>query len=556
MSLPSVLLALLLYLTGVVFYSSLFLVTANQDEVAQTMKIAVAGLHVLPLILAVFLAQSGRIYLRIAGYLMIVGWIVYAIALVGFYRYFGFVPEVYTFGAGALGDLGEVLDHYVAQVLGVQEILLAVLGVAILIVVARFPLSPRMVLLPALSLALIGASVALYGSPARSERFGNAAVLKHFGPFVFLARSAGSGLLLEDGPLAPPQAFPGPLAALGNDGSDPPRSVPPPEGLEHVVLVQIESFDPEAIDAILSGQPVMPFVQALRDRCLTFEKHFTVKGAGGSADAEFAVATGLVPSLTLPALTHYDYARPTLYDDLAAAGVTATFAHDNDAGFYGRNEAYARMPDVRTVFLDPGQIVAEREFATDTLGDTLAAPGRSLHYFFNFKSHGPYRGYSAETEARFAADETPGLRFDYLATMSEVDAMIEALFDRQGADYDEGRSLFVLTADHPSYVFSSGDTISKFRIPMLLCHRDIAPRSVERVTSTVDLHATLRALFGLEPGATTLGRSLLEGGSDVALLPSGLLVRPGPSGVPQAAECGAPCARYIAYTEQYLSARP
>ena len=556
MSFPSLLIAFLLYLTGVVFYSAIFLVTANQEPVAQGLKIAVAGLHVLPLVLAVGLAQSRRVWLQIAGYGAILCWLLYAIGLVGFYRYFGFVPEVYTYGAGNLDDLGAVMDHYVAQVLGPQEIILAMLGAAIFYTVGRYRVTPWLMALPVVSLALIGASFAQYGGPAQSERFGNAAVLKHFGPIVFVARSAASRLVTGEGALSGPQTFPGPLSRLTGDASEPVMDIAPPPGLRTVTLLQIESFDPEAIDASLAGQPVMPFTRGLRDDCLSFDNHFTVKAAGGSADAEFAVATGLVPSLTLPALTHYDYSQQTLYGALASAGIATTFAHDNDAGFYGRNLAYARMPEVETQFLDPARIVAESDFAAEALTRTLETPGRRLHYFFNFKSHGPYRGYSDETEARFSQEERRGLRFDYLATMSEVDRMIERLFTLQRDGYERGETLFLLTADHPSYVFSGGDAISKFRIPMLLCHRDIAGQRVGRVTSTIDLHATLRDLFDLPPGDSALGRSLLEGGSDVALLPAGILVQPGASGTPVTQECNDRCAPYIGYTEQFLSLRP
>ena len=553
---PSILIALLIYLTGVVFYSAIFLVTANQEPVTQALKVAVAGLHVLPLLLAVWLAQSRRVWLQIAGYAVILGWLVYAISLVGFFRYFGFVPEIYTYGAGNLDDLGAVMDHYVAQVLGPHEIILAMLGAAILYTVGRHRVTPRLMVLPVVSLALIGASLAMYGSPARSERFGNAAMLKHFGPIVFVARSAAGRLTRGDGALAPPQTFPGPLSRLADGASETAVDIAPPPGLRTVTLVQIESFDPEAIDASLAGQPVMPFTRALRDGCLSFDNHFTVKAAGGSADAEFAVATGLVPSLTLPALAHYDYSRQTLYGALAAAGIAATFAHDNSAGFYDRNLAYARMPEVETRFLDPGRIVSESDFAAEALARTLETPGRRLHYFFNFQSHGPYRGYSDETEALFSHAEGRGLRFDYLATMHEVDRMIERLFTLQRAGFERGEHLFLLTADHPSYVFSDGGAISKFRIPMLLCHRDIPAQRVGRVTSTIDLHATLRDLFDLPPGDSAFGRSLLEGGSGVALLPAGRLVRPGASGDPVTQECEARCAPYIQFTEQFLSLRP
>ncbi len=555
--LSSILLSLTIYASGLVFYSALFLSTANQDPWAQKFKIGVAAIHCFVVLLPIFLAQSRYVVLKVSGYASLAFYHIYAFFVVGFFPYFGFVPELYAYDFSNAADMGKVLNHYIAQIFGLREILLLGICAAMMYLTARHRVSARLLVLPCLSLALLAISLATFGLPARSDALGNVTLLRRFGPVVFGAHSIAERMSMDSSYLAGETDYPGRISAIADLSlSNSPSTVEQPEGIERVILLQIESFGLEAIDAQLSGLKVMPFVTSLRDRCLNYTNFFTLKAAGGSSDAEFSIATGLLPSLTIPSLRHFDYARlPTIYERLADADVVSTYAHNNEAGFYGRYKAYQQMKGIRTQFITPDRIATELAFAERSLGETLKEPSKTFYYFFNFQSHGPYRGYSKATEDRFSQDSVGGIRFDYLATMSEVDGLVERLFEMQRPEFDEGKTLFILTADHPSYVFSDASTLGKFRIPLFVCHESFDGITIKEVFSTLDLHVTLLNVFGIEP-EQPLGRTLFGGGANVALLPNSTLIRRSGDGEVITEQCGTACQPFIDYTAQYLLLSP
>lgn len=133
--------------------------------------------------------------------------------------------------------------------------------------------------------------------------------------------------------------------------------------------------------------------------------------------------------------------------------------------------------------------------------------------------------------------------------------MVERLFEMQRPMFDEGKSLFILTADHPSYVFSDDSALGKLRIPLLACHESFDGRTIDDVFSTLDLHATLLDVFGLEPDMP-LGRTIFEKDANAALLPSGMLIRRSVDGEVMTQPCGTACQPFLDYTEQYLSISP
>lgn len=543
-----------LYASGVVLYSELFLFTQNQSPALQTAKIFLAALHGLVFLLPAYLAQSPRPALRGLGYLMLAAYFLYVFFLTSYFAYFGFIPEVYAFGTGNLADLSEVAGHYFAQVFGPREVALILIAGAVFWALPGPRMDARWLMLLVLPAALFLASIANFGAPADSDRFGNVTVVRRFGLPAFLGVSFQEWAAVEDGYLAPETPYPGPVSRLLNTpGAGAAPLVETPAGIEHVVLIQIESLDVSAIGATLNGREVMPFVTGLENRCLSFSNFFTTKGAGGSSDAEFAVATGRLPSGRIASLSHADFSRiPTLYEHLAEAGVASYFAHNNHVGFYGRNLGYAQIPQVSTRFERPHEESDERAFATAALAAAMETPGPSFFYFFNFQSHGPYLGYAEATAEKLGLTGRRDIATNYLATMHEVDGTIAALFEGQRGDFEAGRSLFILTADHPSYLGPDRSQAGLTRVPALVCHRDIEGRAVDSVASTLDLHPTILQAFGLTGGDEVLGRSLFQGGAGVALLPNRQYLYRDGTGRVAAKLCGRACAPFADYTDQSL----
>ena len=501
-----------LYASGLVLYASLFSFTENQSESGQILKILTASAYSLVFALPAFWAQSAILPLRWAGRLILAAYFVYVFFLIGYFTYFGFIPEVYAFGSSNVTDLAEVSGHYFRQIFGLKEIALILIAGLFFFFLKTCPLGKEAMVVLAIPVLLFGFSVAHFGAPKASSAFGNNSIIKRFGLVSFVYMSARDWMSFESGYIAAQTPYPGKVSEmLGPTVPDAKALVTVPDGVKRMILVQIESFDKEAIHATLNGKPVMPFVSGLSEKCLSYTNFFTPKSVGGSSDSEFSVATGLLPSSKRPSMRHADFADiTTLYDLLRGQGIDLYFAHSNHIGFYGRNFAYAQMPDVTLRFLNKNEHMTERAFAEDSLSHALAESERFFYYFFNFQSHGPFAGYSEETAEELSIEERSDMLTNYLATMHEVDQTIETLFSLQRPDFERGESAFILTADHPSYLHATGDPIGDRNIPMLICHQSFEKTSVDKVSSTPDLFPTILEMFGIDPDLPFIGQSMFQ----------------------------------------------
>ena len=548
-----------IYLSGLIFYSALFLFTANQNPIFQIAKLMVAALHCLILIIPVYMAQSSRWAVKILGYSGVIGYFLYIYFLVGYFPYFGFIPELYTFGSGNVSDVSEVMGHYFKQIFGYREVLLVITAAVLFYMIPRHRLRIQGVLaLVLLPLAVFSTNVYQFGLPGISQTLGNETLVRRFGLAGFSYNSINEWVNIKGGYLGPKAAYPGRISKLISPNpvaTQAPSSMP--KDVDRIILVQIESFDTEAIEASLAGKPVMPFVDELRSKCVNYTNFLTMKGAGGSSDAEFSVATGLVPSLRIPALRNTDFSRlETLYDQLRSAGVASRFAHNNNAGFYGRNIAYEKISSVETDFQKPHETIEERLFAKKALAASLTDSQKSFHYFFNYQSHGPYQGYSVQTAEKFSIGSNSDIRTDYLATMHEVDQMISELFSMQSAGFDDGKNLFILTADHPSYVHPRDGEIAKSRIPAMICHANFEGSTVSNVYGTIDLYPTILEAFGITSEKTVLGQNMLKSGDNAVLLPQGKLIYKNRQGNVVSRPCSENCEPFLGYTDQYIMLHP
>lgn len=549
---------LLLYISGIILYSSLFILSSNHLALFQYMKILMAALHCLVLIIPAVLAQSQRWLFFILGYAILVAYFVYVFFLIGYFSYFGFVPEIYALGMESAGDLIEVGNHYFAQIFGIQEVALIACAIVFFMLLPRQRIPAKALLTLVLPLGLFGASVTNFGTPINSRNFGNASLIRRFGLPTFYYLSLQERLSFASNYLAEETSFPGNVSRIvypEGSGSDHPV-INPLEAVQKVILVQIESFDPEAIDATLNTEAVMPFVSSIRKtHCLNFTDFHTTKSVGGSSDAEFSVATGRLPSTRSQSIRHADFAKmETVYGILAANGIDSYFAHNNNIGFYGRNLAYAQLPDVTTFFLGPDETVPERTFAVDRLATALDTSDRLFYYFFNFQSHGPFHGYSALAEERFGVSVSADAdnMSNYMATMYDVDQTIAAMFALQQTYFDQGDSLFILTADHTSNLHADGTVLTNSRIPLLLCHKSFGGRQVENVGSAINLFPTILDAFDVPGQDRAIADSLLTDAPRVVMFPTQNLLYRDPDGTLSLRPCTEACRTFFDYTDQFI----
>ena len=548
---------LLLYLSGIILYSSLFILSANQFALFQYIKTLVAALHCLVFIIPTVMAQSQRWLFRIIGYVVLIAYFTYVFFLIGYFSYFGFVPEIYALGLENAGDLIEVSNHYFAQIFGLREVALIVCALAFFFLLQRDQIPTGSLLILILPLGLFGASVVNFGAPVQTAAYGNESVIRRFGLPTFYYLSLQERLNFTSEYLAEETPFPGKLSQIvyPDQAGSSQLATDPLEAVQKVILVQIESFDPQAIDATLNDKAVMPFVSNIRNTaCLEFTNFHTIKSVGGSSDAEFSVATGRLPSTRRQSIRYADFTKmDTLYGILADNGIKSYFAHNNNIGFYGRNFAYSQLSDVETFFLRPDEVISEREFALGWLSTALATSDHLFYYFFNFQSHGPFQGYSTQAAERFDLSIQSDIKSDYMATMYDVDQTISAMFALQQTYFDQGDSLFILTADHPSALHLDGYTLNNSRIPLLLCHKTFDGTQVENLGSTVNLFSTILDAFDIPSQNIAIADSLLSDGPGVVLFPTQRTLYRKPDGELALSPCtDAACRKFFDYTDQSI----
>jgi phosphoglycerol transferase MdoB-like AlkP superfamily enzyme len=294
-----------------------------------------------------------------------------------------------------------------------------------------------------------------------------------------------------------------------------------PERRLNVLLVQVESLDPWAIDAEVQGAPVMPFLRTLRERALVFASFFPQHRGGGSSDAELACLTSLLPLASHSGFMTFDASRvTTLANVLNEDGYTTVALHANVGSYFNRGPAYAGLGFDR--FYDRAAFSGEAAgwsskdsaFFRQSLELLEPLPQPWLAYLITMQSHGPFTNHDLEDTALPFTSEHSRLTRDYLLTMHEVDAALATLIEGiEGRRWLE-HTIVLIFADHTSQV-GPDDGPSRAlgeRIPMYVLAPDVPAGISHKVGSHLDLGPTILHLLGHPRPERWLGTSLLASG--------------------------------------------
>jgi lipoteichoic acid synthase len=125
------------------------------------------------------------------------------------------------------------------------------------------------------------------------------------------------------------------------------RIAPFPEGAlkgKTVIIVQFESLQRMFVNAKLQGQFVTPNVNRFVADSWDFPNTYSQTGIGNTADAEFTLATSMLPALQQNSTTAYaDRELPALPRLLDSAGYDTITLHTNSASFWFRKDLYASL---------------------------------------------------------------------------------------------------------------------------------------------------------------------------------------------------------------------
>ena len=125
------------------------------------------------------------------------------------------------------------------------------------------------------------------------------------------------------------------------------RIAPFPVGVakgKSVIIVQFESLQTMFVNAKVEGQYVTPNVNRFVADSWDFPNGYSQTGIGNTADAEFTIATSMLPPLQQNATTAYaDREVPATPRMLDALGYDTFTLHTNDAKFWFRKDLYASL---------------------------------------------------------------------------------------------------------------------------------------------------------------------------------------------------------------------
>ncbi|MBQ7894564.1 MAG: sulfatase-like hydrolase/transferase [Alistipes sp.] len=267
----------------------------------------------------------------------------------------------------------------------------------------------------------------------------------------------------------------------------------------NVVIVILESFARTVMDAEVSGEPVMPYMQRLKGEGIWFENFFA--NSFRTDRGEVAILSGFpaqtrMSIMKLPAKSRN---LPSIARSLAGEGYATSFAYGGDLNFTNQSSyMYATgwqeliwQKDLRfdAPAADWGyddalmcDWFADRVIALSDAGKPFLAGLLTL------SSHTPF--------------DVPYSKFDdkVLNAMAFSDECVGKMIDRLKASPAWKDLLVVLVADH-GYPYPRTLTYNeplRHRIPMIWTGGAVArPRVVEDYAAQIDIAATLLAQLGV-----------------------------------------------------------
>jgi len=295
-----------------------------------------------------------------------------------------------------------------------------------------------------------------------------------------------------------------------------------PDPAPNVLWLCAESLRADAID--VQGTPALA---ALASRSLWFQDHLS--GGNGTRMGVFSMFYGLPGSYWFSFLR--ENRGPVLLDWVIDHGYQVE-AYTSDDFSYPEfaQTVFARVPREHLHEARPGFPSWQRD--RETIASILAWLGqrdRSRPFFVFAFLESPHAHYDFPPESVVA---TPFLEdFDYLTSdpagsadllhnryrnsVRHLDQQIARLLDALADEGIEGRTIVVVTGDHGEEFMEKGRwghgsqfSEEQIRVPLLLRVPGVAPDRIERLTSHLDLPATLLARLGVESPPSDYGSGM------------------------------------------------
>lgn len=294
---------------------------------------------------------------------------------------------------------------------------------------------------------------------------------------------------------------------------------------KNVIMVQLE-----ATDTWMLCPEYMPNLARLKSEALVFSNHFTPAYiSAGTFNTEFIVNTGLLPatggiSTAVYTRDDYPYSMASLF---GKAGYTARSFHNSEGDVYDRGTIHPNLGYERYV---SGGDMGMADYQMDRYlingFDEMTESEPFFSFVITYSAHGPYREDSSIYQANAAAAQAAAKRTDgnyvyAVAGAMETDRFIGELVDRLTEKGLLDDTVLIFYADHYDYYMMDDALNMEIKgaenMDMLqhtdffIWSRDLAPQTIDKVTSSVDVLPTVAELFALDTsGAFLVGHDALS----------------------------------------------
>lgn len=323
---------------------------------------------------------------------------------------------------------------------------------------------------------------------------------------------------------------------------------------KNVIFVLMES-----IDDFLISEEYTPEIKRMTENGINFKNHFSPNmGAGYTFNSEFAANTGFYcPSNESSASIFTKNSYPqTIANRLKEKGYTTAAVHFNSRQFYNREVMYKKwgydnyyclmdyMPIEKCV-IDSDAVKNDKVF------ELMTGKKPFMTYFITYSAHLPYD--KEDNKLKGTKEYYPGLvnnsednELSNLRLLAhDTDEFFRILNERLEQEGIAEDTVIVAYTDHYAYGMNNKELLKSESInagseilektPFFVYCKGMKPKTVEKVTSTVDILPTMGNLLGLEKHTGLMGNDAFsdDGGmvyfSDGRWFDGNVLYKPGES---------------------------
>ena len=290
---------------------------------------------------------------------------------------------------------------------------------------------------------------------------------------------------------------------------------------KNLIYIMLESIDTWMID-----EDYMPELYSLQQKSINFANHYTPLFINaGTFNTEFSALTGvLTPTSGTRKSTYtancFSWSLPSLFKE---KGYAANSFHSAEPSIYDRGNIHRAIgfEEYHCWYnLGMGHYMKDSHLINGF--DKIVAQEPFFSFVITFSGHGPYteemgtisephlqRAIDAANSKGITGEDKNSLEYYHaIAHAMETDAFIGQLMEKLEESGFIEDTVVILFSDHYAKYMSDTEYLLKIKgvsntdllcnTPFIIYSKDMEPREISMITSTIDIFPTVVNMFGLD----------------------------------------------------------